>query len=82
MIEKQILTEQMDSTIQRAMGFLNELYPTFKNGEMESEQAALFAYMCQNLAEVVAVYWDVEYNGNIEDYKNDIYDIARDRHGE
>ena len=82
-MEKQILLDQIDSTLIKAIDYLKmENYITFRDGVVDRETATYWKNMVHEFSCLVNIMYDIQYNNNIEHYKDEIYAIARDKHGQ
>jgi hypothetical protein len=77
-MEKQILLDQLDDRIKRALSLIIMLYPKLLVKELEIEEANGLLEIVQGLQCFITVVNDIQYNDNIQKYKNDIYGIARE----
>lgn len=75
-MEKQILLDQLNDRIKRALALIVYLYPKLKDHELEEEEVNGILEITDGLKCLLNVYVDVEYNNNIESYKDNIYGIA------
>lgn len=82
-MEKKILIDQINSTLIKAFDYLKlEDYENFRDGVIDKETATFWKYMVQEFAWLVDTIYDIQYNNNIEQYKDEIYAIAREKHGQ
>ena len=77
-MEKQILLDQLDDRIKRALSLILLLYPKLLNKELEQQEAIGLLEIIDGLKCFVTVINDIQYNDNIQKYKNEIYGIARE----
>lgn len=77
-MEKQILLDQLDDRIKRALSLILLLYPKLLNKELEQQEAVGLLEIIDGLKCFVTVINDIQYNDNIQKYKNEIYGIARE----
>lgn len=77
-MEKQILLDQLDDRIKRALSLIIMLYPKLLVKELEIEEANGLLEIVQGLQCFITVVNDIQYNDNIQKHKNDIYGIARE----
>ena len=77
MIEKQILIDQIDDRIKRALALIISMYPKIRDGEAEQEEYDGILEILESMSFFIKVIYDIQYNNNIEKYKDEIYGIAR-----
>lgn len=77
-MEKQILLDQLDDRIKRALSLILLLYPKLLSKELEQQEAVGLLEIIDGLKCFVTVINDIQYNDNIQKYKNEIYGIARE----
>jgi hypothetical protein len=77
MIEKQILIDQIDDRIKRALALIISMYPKIRDGEAEQEEYNGILEILESMSFFIKVIYDIQYNNNIEKYKDEIYGIAR-----
>lgn len=77
MIEKQILIDQIDDRIKRALALIIDMYPRIRDGEAEQEECNGILEILESMSFFIKVIYDIQYNNNIEKYKNEMYGIAR-----
>lgn len=76
-LSKQILIEQLDDRIKRALAIIIQFYPELKSGDLDEIQAAGLVELADSIKFLIGVVYDVNYNDNIDKYKDDILNIAR-----
>lgn len=76
-MRKQILLDQLDDRIKRSISLVIHLYPLLKTGELEEEQVKGLVEILDGLKCFFKVIYDIQYNGNIDKYEQDMYNIAR-----
>lgn len=77
-MEKKILLEQLDHRIQKALSLIVYLYPRMKAHGLELEEVRGLIQIVDGLKCLVSAVADIEYNDNIEHYRDVIYEIAKD----
>lgn len=76
-MEKQILLDQLDDRVKRALALIIAIYPRVLDGEdMEEEELKGILDIIDGLKVMVSTVIDVQYNDNIDHYKDSIYEIA------
>jgi hypothetical protein len=68
-MEKQILLDQLDDRIKRALSLILLLYPKLLNKELEQQEAAGLLEIIDGLKCFITVINDIQYNDNIQKYK-------------
>lgn len=76
-MEKQILLDQINDRVKRALSLIVMLYPQLLDKSLEQEEAKGLLEIVEGLKCFINVIHDIQYNDNIQKYKDDIYGIAR-----
>ena len=76
MLEKQILLEQIDDRIKKGLAMVIDYYPELYAGTLEEELAKGVLDILDGLKALITAVADIQYNNNIEHYKDVIYDVA------
>jgi hypothetical protein len=76
-MEKQILLDQLDDRIKRALALFISIYPKLRDGKAEIEEARGLLEITDGIKCFVNTIYDIQYNNNIHKYKNEIYGIAK-----
>lgn len=74
---KQILLDQIDDRVKRALALIIFLYPKLLNKELEPEEMIGLFEITDSLNYLMKVIYDVQYNNNIDKYKDDVFNIAK-----
>lgn len=81
-LQKQILLDQLDDRIKRAMAMVINFYPGLRDGTLDETQANGLIDIVEGIRFFLSVIYDVNYNNNIENYTEDILNIARSEFNE
>lgn len=76
MIEKQILLEQLNDRVVKAIALIVDAYPRLYAGELEEELIKGTIDLADSLRYIMSAIADIKYNNNIEQYKDVIYQIS------
>lgn len=76
-MEKRILLDQLNNRVERAMTIIQKLYPLLIKHELSKDDAKTVLYLIQSVKCLIEVIIDVEYNNNIDNYRDEIFRIAR-----
>lgn len=76
-MEKQILLDQLNDRIKKALSLIILYYPQIRDKELEQQQSEDILKLVDGLRCLLKVVIDVQYNDNIAAYKDDIYNIAK-----
>ena len=76
-MEKQILLEQLNDRIQRGLGLITLLYPAILKHSVDEKEDKNIIYLLESVKCLMKVVIDVEYYGNIDSYRDEIYKIAK-----
>lgn len=75
-MEKQILLDQLDDKVKKAFAILLSLYPRLLDGDLETEEVYGILEVTEGLRCCFSTIADIQYNNNIESYKDLIYKIG------
>lgn len=81
-LQKQILLDQLDDRIKRALAMVVQFYPELRDGTLDEIQANGLIDIAEGIRFFLHVIYDVNYNGNIQNYTEDILNIARNEFNE
>lgn len=77
-MERTILLEQLHDRIKTALALLLEFYPKMYEGELETELVPCVVEISESLTHIIKAVADIQYNNNIEGYRDIMYEIAKD----
>lgn len=75
-MEKEILLDQLDDRVKKGLALITVLYPRLLSGELEKEETSSLISILDGLKCFFKVITDVQYNGAIAKYRDDILNIA------
>ena len=75
-MEKQILLDQLDNRVKQALAVLISMYPGLLDGSLEDEEVNGMLEITDGLKACFHTIADIQYNNNIEEYRDLIYNIA------
>lgn len=76
-MEKQILLDQLKDRIERALSLIIFYYPQIETKQIEKQSALDLLQLIEGIKCLLQVVIDIQYNDNIDAYKEEIYNIAK-----